>query len=159
MVIQAVFAWQDYHLHHFRSGGFRGPTYAPVSPQGEDFYGEHPRDEARVMVHELLPAVGSTLTYTYDFGDNWEHGITVEKVLTSDDGAGQLPRCITGRGLAPAEDSGGTWGWMGIVQAVNDPAHDEHKEYREWLGLEPCETLDPKAFDLEQTNEDLADLF
>ena len=158
-VIQGVFGWLDYHLHHFQTGGFRGPTYAPVDPDGEDdFYGELARDESTATVGELLPSVGSTMTYTYDFGDNWEHGITVEKILVSDD-ARQLPRCTAGRGAAPAEDSGGIWGWTDIVQAVNDPSHEEHKEYREWLGLRPGETLDPKAFDVEQANEDLADLF
>jgi hypothetical protein len=159
-VIQTLFGWLDYHLHHFQTGGFRGPTYAPVDPDGEDdFYGELAIDESKATVGELLPSVGSTTTYTYDFGDNWEHGITVEKILTSDDASGQLPRCTAGRGAAPAEDSGGIWGWTDIVQAVNDPSHEEHKEYREWLGLGPGETLDPKAFDVEQANEDLADLF
>lgn len=159
LVIQGVFDWLDYHLHHFQTGGFRGPTYAPVAPDGEDdFYGERSLDESKVTVGELLPAVGSTMTYTYDFGDNWEHGITVEKILASDDG-GPLPRCTAGRGAAPAEDSGGIWGWMDIVQAVNDPSHEEHEQYREWLGLGPGEALDPKAFDIDQANGDLADLF
>jgi hypothetical protein len=93
--------------------------------------------------------------YTYDFGDNWMLAITVEKVL-ADDG-GQLPRCTAGRGMAPAEDSGGTWGWANIVQAVNDPRHEDHTEYREWLGMLPGDTLDPKAFNVEEANQDLAD--
>ncbi|WP_168709325.1 plasmid pRiA4b ORF-3 family protein [Arthrobacter sp. PAMC25564] len=159
-VIQALFGWLDYHLHQFQTGGFRGPTYAPVGPDAEDaFYGEPSRDESKATVGQLLPAVGTTMTYTYDFGDDWEHAITVEKILVDDDGVGQLPRCTAGRGAAPAEDSGGTWGWANIVQAVNDPRHEEHQEYREWLGLRPGETLDPKAFDVEEVNEDLADLF
>ncbi|WP_426226085.1 plasmid pRiA4b ORF-3 family protein [Pseudarthrobacter sp. DSP2-3-2b1] len=158
-VIQRVFAWQDYHLHHFQTGGFRGPIYAPVAPDGEgDFYGENSQDETNVTAAQLLPSVGSTMTYTYDFGDDWEHAVTLERVLNSDDG-GQFPRCTGGRGAAPAEDSGGVWGWMGIVQAVNDPGHGEHSTYREWLGLGPGETLDPTAFDLEHVNEHLAVLF
>ncbi len=159
-VIQALFGWLDYHLHQFQTGGFRGPMYAPVDPDGEDdFYGEPFRDESKATAGELLPAVGSTMTYTYDFGDNWVHAIKAEKILADDDGGGQLPRCTAGRGAAPAEDSGGTWGWANIVQAVNDPSHEEHGEYREWLGLQAGETLDPKVFDVEQANEDLADLF
>jgi Plasmid pRiA4b ORF-3-like protein len=159
-VIQALFGWLDYHLHQFQTGGFLGPTYAPVDPDGEDiFYGEPSRDESQATVGELLPAVGNTMTYTYDFGDDWEHAVTVEKILAADDGGGQLPRCTAGRGAAPAEDSGGTWGWANIVQAVNDPRHEEHQEYREWLGLRPGETLDPKAFDVDEVNGDLADLF
>ena len=159
-VIQGVFDWLDYHLHHFQTGGFRSPTYAPVAPNGEDddLYGGDSLDESKVTVAQLLPAVASTMTYTYDFGDNWEHAITLEKVLNSDDG-GQLPRCTAGRGAAPAEDSGGVWGWMDIVQAVNDPAHEDHHSSREWMGLGPGESLDVKAFDMEQANAALVNLF
>ncbi len=158
-VIQAVFGWLDYHLHNFQTGGFRGPCYAPLDPDGlADSFGEPSLDESAVRVGELLGEPGSKMVYTYDFGDDWEHAITVEKILTDDDG-GQLPRCTGGRGAAPAEDSGGTWGWANIVRAVNDPEHEEHEEYREWLGLPPGETLDPKAFDVEEANQDLADIF
>ena len=159
-VIQTLFGWLDYHLHEFRIGGFRGPAYAPVNPDGDDeFSGEASRDEATATVGELLPAVGSTMTYTYDFGDNWVHSIKLEKVLAADDGSGKLPRCTAGRGAGPAEDSGGTHGWANIVRAVNDPRHEDHKEYREWLGMLPGDTLDPKAFDVGPVNEDLSDLF
>ncbi|MDI3213979.1 plasmid pRiA4b ORF-3 family protein [Arthrobacter sp. AL12] len=154
-VIQAVFGWQDYHLHEFRVGGVRGTAYAPVNPDGDnDFYGEASRDESTARVGELLPAAGSSMGYTYDFGDNWVLAVKAEKILAAD--AGQLPRCTAGRGMAPAEDSGGTWGWANIVQAVNDPHHEGHQEYREWLGMLPGDTLDPKAFDLDEANQDLA---
>ncbi|MET4136678.1 plasmid pRiA4b ORF-3 family protein [Pseudarthrobacter sp. PvP090] len=157
-VIQAAFGWLDYHLHEFRIGGFRGTAYAPADPDGEDeFDGDASRDESSATVGELLPAVGSTMGYTYDFGDNWVLAIKVEKTL-ADDGGGQLPRCTAGRGMAPAEDSGGTWGWANIVQAVNDPHHEDHQEYREWLGMQPGDTLDPKAFDVDEVNENLADI-
>ncbi|AXJ09136.1 plasmid pRiA4b ORF-3 family protein [Arthrobacter sp. PM3] len=159
-VIQALFGWLGYHLHEFRIGGSRGPAYAPVNPDGEaEFYGEAARDESTVTVGDLLPAVGSTMTYTYDFGDNWVHGIKVEKILAGDDDGGQLPRCTAGRGAPPAEDSGGTWGWSNIVQAVNDPRHADHKEYREWLGMLPGDALDPHDFDQDEVNEELAHLF
>lgn len=160
LVIQVLFGWLDYHLHHFQAGNYDGPLYAPVDPDGGgDFYGEPSRDESKASVGDVLPAVGSTLTYTYDFGDNWEHAVTVEKVLTDDDGAGQLPQCTAGRGAAPAEDSGGIWGWENIVQAVNDPGHPEHETYREWLGLPHGESLDPKAFGPDEVNQNLARLF
>ena len=155
-VIQAVFGWLDYHLHEFRVGGFRGTAYAPVTPEGDDeVYGGASRDESTATVGVLLPAVGSSMDYTYDFGDNWVLAIKVEKILPDEHG-GKLPRCTAGRGMAPAEDSGGTWGWANIVHAVNDPHHEDHQEYREWLGMLPGDTLDPKAFDVERANEDLA---
>ncbi|HSN36028.1 MAG TPA: plasmid pRiA4b ORF-3 family protein [Arthrobacter sp.] len=157
-VIQALYGWFDYHLHQFQTGGFRGPTYAPLDPGEDAVYGGPSRDEAAVTVGMLLPEVGSSMSYTYDFGDDWVLAIRAEKVLETDDG-GQLPRCTAGRGAAPAEDSGGVGGWENIVKAVNDPRHEDHKEYREWLGMLPGDTIDPKAFDVDEANERLAGLF
>jgi hypothetical protein len=43
------------------------------------------------------------MTYVYDFGDRWEHTITLEKVVDADP-AVTYPTCLTGRGDAPTED-------------------------------------------------------
>jgi hypothetical protein len=43
------------------------------------------------------------MTYVYDFGDWWEHTITLEKTLDADPAA-SYPTCLTGRGDAPVED-------------------------------------------------------
>ncbi|MBO1269692.1 plasmid pRiA4b ORF-3 family protein [Arthrobacter cavernae] len=149
-VIQTVFDWEDYHLHSFDVGGRRGTRYGPRGDDGM-------RDEARTALHAVLAKSGDKLDYVYDFGDDWVHVITLEKVLDGGDGQ-ELPRCTGGRGLAPAEDSGGVWGWADKVAIANDPAHEDHEEIREWLGLAPDETLDPKAFDVELADEELDDL-
>ncbi|WP_427133418.1 plasmid pRiA4b ORF-3 family protein [Pseudarthrobacter sp. S9] len=155
-VLQTSFGWLDYHLHHFQVGGHRGTTYGPADT--EVIFGDPPIDESTVSIGQLLTTVGNTVTYTYDFGDNWEHMISLEKILPEDDGGVQV-RSTGGRGAGPAEDSGGVWGWVNIVEAANDPSHENHGEYRDWLGLAPGETLDLKEFDQHQLNEDLADLF
>lgn len=43
--------------------------------------------------------------YTYDFGDNWEHDIVLEKILPPEEGV-LYPRCITAvrRGKTIADD-------------------------------------------------------
>ncbi|MCG2621390.1 plasmid pRiA4b ORF-3 family protein [Arthrobacter sp. I2-34] len=147
-VIQLVFGWEDYHLHSFRTGGWPGTEYGPAGQ--ERLLGEPPVNEDRVPIGEVLTGEGGKLAYTYDFGDDWEHIITLEKILAPD--GGPLPRCTGGRGAAPAEDSGGVWGWMDLVEAVNNPADERHEELREWLGLAPGETLDPKKFAVEETD-------
>jgi hypothetical protein len=152
-VIQLVFAWEDYHLHHFQVGGRHGTTYGRPDPH-VDIFGEPPVDESTVQVSDLLAREGDNVTYTYDFGDDWEHVITLEKIMEPDGGA--LPRCTGGRGAAPAEDSGGIWGWMDTVDAVNDPSHERHAELRDWLGLAPGESLDPKEFSVTEADAALA---
>lgn len=155
-IIQASFEWLDYHLHEFRVGGYLGTVYGVVGEANH--FDDPPLDEAGTAIGELLAAERDTVAYTYDFGDDWEHGITVEKVLPADANAPAV-RCTGGRGRGPAEDCGGVWGWSTVVEAVNDPAHEQHDEYRDWLGMAPGEHLDPKEFDKDELNEDLTYLF
>lgn len=152
-IIQASFEWLDYHLHNFRMGDWPGTLYGPADPELNQF-GDPEIDERTVSLHEILEAEGDKLVYTYDFGDDWEHVITLEKVLDPSDGD-QFPRCTGGRGQAPREDSGGVWGWMDKIDAVNNPEHPDHEEFREWLGLQRGETIDPKEFDVEEVNDSL----
>ncbi|MBB2994666.1 plasmid pRiA4b ORF-3 family protein [Paeniglutamicibacter cryotolerans] len=150
-IIQSAFGWWDSHMHEFRVGGWNGPSYAPAEYDMSDF-GERSRDESRTRLSEVMLAVGEKITYTYDFGDDWEHRIVLEKILEAS-AAATLPLCTGGRGLAPTDDSGGIWGWAEKVEASTDPEHPEHEETREWLGLSPDEILDPKYFDKNDVNE------
>jgi len=149
-VLQLSFGWMDSHLHEFQVGGYGGTAYGPVGPEF-DFGDPMPIDESAVEIGELLSAEKDAITYVYDFGDDWQHTVTLEKVLPYDGGVPAV-RCTGGRGAGPAEDSGGVWGWESMVEAVNDPSHEEHDEYRDWLGLAAGELLDPKAFDPGEVN-------
>lgn len=153
-VIQLSFGWTDTHMHLFSTNGpYRGEVYRPAHPE---FMEEGELDESNVSLADVLSGGAKKLTYVYDFGDDWTHEIQLEKAL---DSAGHdLPVCTGGRGAAPEEDSGGIWGWMDMVEAANDPTHEEHDDIREWLGLDPGETIDPKAFDMDRVNAALSRL-
>ncbi|MGQ0802348.1 MAG: IS1096 element passenger TnpR family protein [Actinomycetota bacterium] len=47
----------------------------------------------------MAPA-DTSFIYTYDFGDDWEHVITVESIDPVEAGA-HYPRCIAGRRAGP----------------------------------------------------------
>ena len=142
-IIQNSFEWENCHLHAFQVGGRGGDVYGSPDPQP---FGQPDLDENAHALGQVLPAEGDSMVYTYDFGDDWEHKITVEQVLPAEPNA-PVARCTGGRGRGPAEDCGGPWGWSNVVEAVGDPKHAEHKEYRDWLGLSRGETFDPRAFD------------
>lgn len=154
-IIQASFAWDDSHLHGFQAGGRRGAVYGDLATRS---YGDPDLDESAYSLGEVLPAEGDSMVYTYDFGDDWEHKITVEKVLPAKPQA-PVARCTGGRGAAPAEDSGGVWGWANMVEAVNNPNHEQHQEYREWLGLSRGESFEAKNFSWQEINEKLGRMF
>lgn len=135
-VIQAAFGWWNYHLHEFEVGRTRYGV-----PDPDEDWGEPRRDERRTRV-DAIASEGSSFRYTYDFGDGWDHEITVEKVLPADS-TPTLPACIDGRRACPPEDCGGTWGYRELLEILADPTHPEHDERREWLG----QPFDPDAFD------------
>lgn len=156
-VIQRLFAWEDYHLHEFRLGDFAtGSRYAPADPEA-DHWGEPPLDEYGVPLNTLLTAPKDRLHYQYDFGDDWEHTITLEKVLAPVL-ADALPRCADGRGHAPQEDSFGPHGWMEKLTISNNPSDPDYQGIRAWLLLAEGESIDPRAFDLTKVNKNLAEL-
>lgn len=113
-VIQIAFDWHDLHLHVFET---------PYGEFGTEDSELGHRPEASVTLEQVAPQVRSKLRYTYDFGDDWQHDILVEKVLDRDP-AGEYPRCTGGRRAAPPEDSGGVWGYAELIGSgtVPDPA-------------------------------------
>lgn len=148
-VVQVSFGWEDQHLHQFSVGHpYRADTVYAVprsDPFGDRSRGPQVVDERRVALRDVAPDVGSKLSYLYDFGDDWLHEISVEKVLDAVDQP--LPACLAGRGMAPHEDSGGVHGWAHVVAAAADPDDPAHEHMRDWLGLAPGQDLDPRTFD------------
>ena len=45
------------------------------------------------------------------------------------------PLCLKGKRACPPEDVGGVWGHEGFLEAIRDPAHEEHDSYLEWVGV------------------------
>lgn len=86
--------------------------------------------------------------FTYDFGDNWEHEVLLEKIRAPEPGA-QYPCCTAGKRNCPPEDCGGPWGYADILEALKDPDNPEYNEMLEWVGSD----YDPEAFDLQGANE------
>ena len=100
------------------------------------------RSSRRRQLRRHLKNVGQEFQYVYDFGDNWEHVVTLEGILLADP-AVTYPRCLDGARRCPPEDCGGTWGYADFLAAIADPAHEEHASSLEWCGG----AFDPEAFE------------
>lgn len=140
-VIQAAFGWWNYHLYEFEVGRSR---YGVPDPDGFDV-GPPTRDAHETRLDQV-GGVGSSIAYTYDFGDNWEHTIIVEKVLDTSPVV-SLPACTGGRRAGPPEDCGGVWGYEALLAILADPSHPLHAERAEWASAWGGAGLDPDAFD------------
>ncbi|MEI6309903.1 MAG: plasmid pRiA4b ORF-3 family protein [bacterium] len=139
-VIQAAMGWTDSHLHQFNIDGL---TYG--IPSSEDW--QPVIDERRHKVIRIASCEKRKFVYEYDFGDDWIHNITVEKITPPETGV-KYPVCIGGKRACPPEDVGGVWGYREFLAAIRNPRHEEHDSYLTWIGGK----FDPEKFDLEETN-------
>ena len=141
--IQAAMGWTDSHLHQFIIDNQR---YSIPSP--DDW--EPVIDERRHSVSRIVPREKRSFIYEYDFGDDWEHLILVEKILVPDPKV-KYPVCTAGKKACPPEDVGGVYGYADFLEALRDPDHEEHDSYLEWAGGE----FNPDALDLDEINREL----
>ena len=143
-VLQLAMGWTDSHLHEFRVGQKR---YGIPDPE-DQLMGLPPvANESRAHLFMVLGKAGAKATYTYDFGDSWEHAIVVERVLQPKPGIA-YPVCADGKRQCPPEDCGGIPGYYGLLEAIRDPAHKEHVDMLDWLGGD----YDPEAFSVDDVN-------
>jgi len=146
-VLQVTMGWTNSHLHQFISGEH---MYADPSAELDQFEGDPPvLDESRFTVTELLTDIHEGLVYDYDFGDSWEHIVTVEKVLPGDASTSETAVCLAGSRACPPEDCGGIGGYMELLKALKNKEHPEHRSMKEWLGR----PFDPEFFDIATTND------
>ena len=143
VAIQDSFGWLDYHLHEFEM----------MDPQREKITAIGIPDEEGPFDKEILPGWNLKISdwfsrsnrsahYTYDFGDNWEHIVKLEKVLSRKEGI-KYPTCIDGKQACPPEDCGGPWGYENLLKILKNPDHEEYEDWLHWVGGK----FDPKFFD------------
>jgi hypothetical protein len=133
--------WTDSHLHQFNVHGEYIGTPDP------DFEVEN---EKSIKLDQVVSEAGDKFVYEYDFGDSWEHVILVEKILQPEAGV-HYPICLKGKRACPREDCGGILGYGDLLEAIQDPAHSEHKDMLDWLGG----SFDPEEFDVDIANQRL----
>lgn len=104
-------------------------------------------DESGYKLSQVMNTEKDSIIYEYDFGDGWEHTITLEKILPFDPKE-KLTQCVKGKRACPPEDVGGIWGYYEFLEALGDPGHPEHESYMEWVGGE----FDPQRCDIEEIN-------
>ena len=149
-VLQSAMGWEDCHLHDFRIGQKR---FGKPDPKDRLMGLPATGNERTVRLFTVLGKVGAKAVYTYDFGDSWEHAIVVEKVLPPEPEL-PYPVCVGGKLHGLPEDCGGIPGYYNLLEAIRDPAHDQHEEMLEWVGGD----FDPEAFSVDDVNQRLAPL-
>jgi hypothetical protein len=136
IAIQDAMGWSGYHLHEFE---------VPCPPHGlkvrigipdEEFAKGEVLPGWEEMIADYFSARRRVGLYVYDFGDNWEHILRLEKILPREDDI-RYPVCIAGRRACPPEDCGGVWGYEELLRGEG-----EAQEY--------YEDFDPECFGVEE---------
>ena len=141
-ILQVSLGWTNSHLHDFQVGDAR--------------FGMADVAEELLVVDERaapLGAVacdGATFIYQYDYGDSWEHAVTVEGIAEPTTQAAVV-ECLGGARACPPEDCGGVPGYESLLRVLADPADEEHRDMKRWVGR----GYDPEKFDLDKVNKKL----
>ncbi|WP_250400920.1 plasmid pRiA4b ORF-3 family protein [Streptomyces cellostaticus] len=155
-IIQACFGWDDSHLHSFTEPGSGRQFVDFDAPLEHD--PDRDADEESVTVAEVLPHEGGRLGYTYDFGDDWRHQITLEKTFPTSTPDRRI-HCTGGRRAMPyAEDTGGAWGLQAVLDAVADHGAPAPEPWTDLIETLREEGFDPACFDCETLDRELAGL-
>ncbi len=141
--------WTSSHLHQFTFGE---TVYSDPGFDLDEFE-DDPKifDERQATLQKIGTKLKSVLVYEYDFGDSWDHFITVEKILPTDPAVAPCAECLDGARACPPENCGGVCGCADLLKIPCDPGHEEHEPMLGWLGC----PFDPEVFNRDSINKHL----
>lgn len=142
IVIQKAMGWQGSHLSSFFGKNCRIFVH---EFEMEDAYSPEGGPELLLASNTSIEPVLSesgTLTYIYDYGDDWMHGIEVLEKRDTDKRV--IPEVVSHKGPGPIEDSGGVGGFEEVYSIIKDETHSEHEEMLLWAKSQNYKARYPK---------------
>ena len=101
VAIQDAMGWLDYHLHGFEIINPETGELQRIGIPDEEFLDEHPTLAGwEIPISDYFSKENLTATYIYDFGDYWQHTVTLKDVEERSSGT-VYPRCIAGARARP----------------------------------------------------------
>ena len=146
-VIQEAFGWYDAHLYQFSPKGFNSSPQIGI-PDDSGWDDEEIINSKKIKLSAIFTEKGQKFTYIYDFGDYWQHNITLEDIK---EGTAKKAELLDGKGACPPEDCGGAGGYEWMREVLSNPENEEYESMRNWLGMEEDDTWDAAYFDKEET--------
>jgi hypothetical protein len=147
LVIQAAMGWTNSHMYVIQA---RGCSWGTSDP---DFPDDVLSAEKATLADLVADTAARSFKYVYDFGDDWRHSVKIEQLTVAAPGVA-YPLLLDASGRCPPEDCGGSWGYMDMLAAIRDPAHERHSEYIGSLGSD----FDPGIVDMSRLAENVARL-
>jgi hypothetical protein len=139
--LQNAMGWYNSHLHEFTVFNPSTGEKERLGHYFDDEEGPEVEDESTKTLDQYFSMGNKKAHYLYDFGDDWEHEIVLEKILEEDKNQ-EYPHCLAGERACPPEDCGGIWGYEHLLEVIANPMHKEHVSMKEW-----CGDFNPEKFD------------
>lgn len=137
-IIQVVMGWKNRHRYEFivNERGIGNFEESGVLDARQEIVKQH--------VNEEHPA----FTYVYDFGDDWEHTVTLVQMnpAISD----PAPYCLDGERRCPPEDVGGVFEYRYCLDVLSTP-NPQRSQLLNWVEAD----YDPEYFSCEEVNSEL----
>lgn len=150
IILNKVMGWCGYHQFEFEFSHLELCLMEDIEEFAFGFALYDYQEASTTYISEYLEE-NQWFTYTYDMGDNWEHRVTVEKVIT--DYAWNYPMVLKYKGNCPVEDCGGIYGYYESLAIIQDETHPEHEDRLAWMEMQGY----PNEYDLELINVELED--
>lgn len=141
LLIQRGMGWKNAHLSEFNIDGRK---YGATE---QDHFAEGIYEFKKFKLSEVVSGVGKSFLFTYDFGDDWQHKVVVEDIFAREKEV-KYPLCIAGERACPPEDIGGIYGYDDFLEAISDPKHESHADYKAW-----AKKFDPEKFDVDKATK------
>ena len=155
-IVQIVMGWENYHLYEFSIDSYRiGQKF-----EEDGFNGPNEIiDSKMIKIGDVLKSKGQKLEYLYDFGDYWQHSLTLERII--EDLTFPFPVCCSGNLNCPPEDVGGLHGFYDFLKIMNKPNHSEYQDLKKWVKSKLVaidNTYDPEKLYIDKVNSILVNL-
>jgi hypothetical protein len=96
LIVFATMGWTNSHLHEFT---VNGRSFGRTEPRAEPM--SHVLSDRSATLAAVAPDVGTSFNYNYDFGDDWNHQITLPSTRSSRPELPRTPRSAS-TATAPA---------------------------------------------------------
>lgn len=151
VILNEAMGWCGYHLFSFEFYHLGIHVEDNVEEYDDFGWSDYEREEADETLIDTYLDTEEWFTYIYDFGDDWQHRVTVEKILEDYDK--NYAQVLKYKGNTPYEDCGGIDEYYRILEILRNPDSPEYEEMKEWTEGNFC-----TEYDMECVNESLKNL-
>ncbi len=146
-ILTIAMGWEGSHLNQFKANG---KFYEETNYEEDAFnkeYGWKKFGQHEYSLRDLLNRKGNKILWEYDFGDSWEHSVTLENRRKISAYEEYTVKLLKGKNACPPEDVGGVIGYKHLLEVLDNPKSPEYMMMKDWVSP----NFNPKKFSKAKT--------